>query len=243
MISLIGVEVSRRVQDDRSLDFKRTILDVVRGRYRSPGRKVVLRGLNLEIEPGERLGIIGPNGAGKSTLLKVIAGIIPPTRGSVEVRGVVAPLIELGAGFDPDLSLIDNVVLYGVLLGFEYDEMRKRVDSILEFAQLGALAHTLFKTLSTGMSARLGFAVASHLEPDVLLLDEVFSVGDETFRRLSRARIQSLWDRGTTSVIVSHDRAFIVEACTRTLCLSDGRIAFVGEPNMAARFYLDTLAG
>jgi ABC-type polysaccharide/polyol phosphate transport system ATPase subunit len=197
--------------------------------------------VSLEVLAGERLGIIGPNGAGKSTLLKVIAGIIPPTSGTVEVDGIVAPLIELGAGFDPDLSVIDNVVLYGVLLGFDYGLMRKRVESILGFAQLETHAHALVKTLSSGMSARLSFAVASDLEPDILILDEVFAVGDELFRRRSRERIEGLWARGTTSVIVSHDLDFILETCTRAICISGGRVAFSGDPRPATRFYLDTL--
>jgi ABC-type polysaccharide/polyol phosphate transport system ATPase subunit len=222
------------------MDLKRTVLDAVRGRYQKPARKTVLRGVTLTIDAGERVGIIGPNGAGKSTLLKVMAGIIPPTAGTVAVDGVVAPLIELGAGFDPDLSVIDNIVLYGVLLGFDYRVMQERVSPILEFAQLGQVSHALVKTLSSGMSARLGFAVASDLEPDVLLLDEVFAVGDEAFRRRSRDRIQRLWDRGTTSVVVSHDLHFIVETCTRAICLGGGRLAFVGPPKQAARFYLDT---
>jgi ABC-type polysaccharide/polyol phosphate transport system ATPase subunit len=241
MIRLHDVSLTRRVQDDRSLDLKRTMLDVLRGRYRPPQRKSVLRAVSLTIEAGERLGIIGRNGAGKSTLLKVIAGIIPPSAGTVEVKGVVAPLIELGAGFDPDLSVIDNIVLYGVLLGFDYHAMQARVGPILEFAQLGEFAHALVKTLSSGMWARLGFAVASDLEPDVLLLDEVFAVGDEEFRRRSRERIERLWNRGTTSIVVSHDLPFIVETCTRAICLAGGRVAVMGDPRPAARFYIDTL--
>jgi ABC-type polysaccharide/polyol phosphate transport system ATPase subunit len=197
--------------------------------------------VSLDVQAGERLGIIGPNGAGKSTLLKVIAGIIPPTSGTVEVTGIVAPLIELGAGFDPDLSVIDNIVLYGVLLGFDFDAMRARIDTILAFAQLEDYAHSLVKTLSSGMSARLSFAVASDLEPDILILDEVFAVGDEMFRRRSRERIEGLWRRGTTSVIVSHDLEFIQETCTRAMCVAGGLISFIGNPRSAARFYIDTL--
>ncbi len=241
MIRLRDVILTRRVQDDRSLDLKRTVLDVLRGRYKSPERTPVLRGMSFDVQAGERLGIIGPNGAGKSTLLKVIAGIIPPTSGTVEVSGIVAPLIELGAGFDPDLSVIDNIVLYGVLLGFDFHVMRKRIDPILAFAQLEDHAHALVKTLSSGMSARLSFAVASDLEPDILILDEVFAVGDEMFRRRSRERIEGLWDRGTTSVIVSHDLDFILETCTRAMCVSGGLIAFTGAPKSATRFYIDTL--
>ncbi len=241
MIALHDVGLTRRKQDERSLDFKRTLFDLASGKYRKPERATILRGISFDVEPGERLGIIGPNGAGKSTLLKVIAGIISPTSGTLEVGGVVAPLIELGAGFDPDLSVTDNVVVYGVLLGFDYREMRERVAEVIAFAQLEAYAEALFKTMSSGMAARLGFSVASSLEPDILLLDEVFAVGDESFRHRSQARIEALFERGTTSVIVSHDLNFIIETCSRVLCIIGGRLAFAGSPKAAVRYYLDTV--
>jgi ABC-type polysaccharide/polyol phosphate transport system ATPase subunit len=241
VIRLNDVVLTRRLQNDQSLDLKRSLFNALRGRYKRPERTAVLRGINLSVKPGERIGIIGPNGAGKSTLLKVIAGILQPSSGTVRVEGIVAPLIELGAGFDPDLSAIENVVLYGVLLGFDYKQMQERAGAILAFANLADHSRSLVKTLSSGMSARLAFAVASDLKPDILLLDEVFAVGDEAFRRRSRERIEGLWATGTTSMIVSHDLGFVAETCTRSLCISGGRIAFAGEPKAASRFYLDTV--
>ena len=241
MIALRGVSLDRHVQHEHSLDLKRSLFALLKGEYRAPERRSVLRDVSFDIGVGERLGIIGSNGAGKSTLLKVIAGILTPTHGSIEVPGVVAPLIELGAGFDPDLSVYDNVVTYGVLLGLPREVMRARMDEILAFAELEAYRTTLVKTLSSGMLARLGFAVATDVEADVLLIDEVLSVGDERFRKKSQARIAAFWERGITSVIVSHDLDFIANACSRVLCLDRGRIAFLGAPRLAVRFYLDVV--
>ncbi len=240
-IVLHHVSLERRVQDERAMDLKRSVFAFVQGRYRKPDRRQVLRDISFQAQPGERIGIIGSNGAGKSTLLKVIAGVIPATSGEVCVAGTTAPLIELGAGFDPDLSVGDNIVMYGVLLGYSRAMMMERTDAILEFAQLQTYRHALVKTLSSGMSARLGFAIATDVRPDVLLLDEVLAVGDERFQKKSRDRIEGLWGREATSLIVSHDLAFIEQACHKALCLDRGRVAFVGQPRTAIRFYLDTV--
>ena len=241
MIRLHDVSLDRHVQHEHSLDLKRSLFAFLKGEYRAPKKRSVLREITLEVPPGERLGIIGANGAGKSTLLKVIAGILTPTMGSVRVPGVVAPLIELGAGFDPDLSVFDNVVMYGVLLGLSREKMLARMDEILAFAELESYRTTLVKTLSSGMLARLGFAVATDVEADILLIDEVLSVGDERFRKKSQARIAAFWERGITSVIVSHDLDFVARACNRVLCLDRGRAVFIGAPKLALRFYLDVV--
>ena len=241
-IVLHHVSLERREQDERAMDLKRSVFAFVQGRYRRPDRRQVLRDISFQAQPGERIGIIGSNGAGKSTLLKVIAGVIPATSGEVRVAGTVAPLIELGAGFDPDLSVGDNIVMYGVLLGYSRAMMMERTDAILEFAELQTYKWALVKTLSSGMAARLGFAVASDVHPDVLLLDEVFAVGDEAFRDKSRSRIEQLWATGTASIVVSHDLAFVSEMCSRAVCMDGGRIAFAGAPHMAVRFYLDAIA-
>lgn len=240
-IVLRGVQLDRPMQNEFSHDLKRTLLALVRGKYRGSGRRRVLRDVNFSATPGERIGIVGANGSGKTTFLKVIAGILPPTGGSVEADGLIAPLIELGAGFDPELSVQDNVVLYGVLLGYPRDRMLRRVDEILEFAELEQYRWAPVKTLSSGMTARLGFAIATDVDPDILLIDEVLSIGDEHFRRKCKERLDRFWHGPTTVLVVSHDLAFIEQSCDRVLCVDRGRIAFDGAPRTAIRFYLDAV--
>jgi ABC-type polysaccharide/polyol phosphate transport system ATPase subunit len=229
------------MQNEFSHDLKRTLLALARGKYRPPGRRRVLRDVNFAAAAGERIGIVGANGSGKTTFLKVIAGILAPSAGNATAEGLVAPLIELGAGFDPELSVQDNVVLYGVLLGYPRVRMSQRVDEILEFAELEPYRWAPVKTLSSGMTARLGFAIATDVDPDILLIDEVLSIGDEHFRRKSKERLDRFWHGTTTVLVVSHDLAFIEQSCDRVLCIDRGRIAFDGAPRTAIRFYLDAV--
>ncbi|HET9393775.1 MAG TPA: ABC transporter ATP-binding protein [Candidatus Rubrimentiphilum sp.] len=238
---MTGVSLARPVQNEFSHDLKRTVLALARGRYRPPGRRLVLRDVNVATVSGERVGVIGANGSGKSTLLKLIAGILTPTAGSVQTCGLLAPLVELGAGFDPELSVQDNVVLYGVLLGYPRARMAGRIEEILEFAELQQYRWAPVKTLSSGMTARLGFAIATDVDPDILLLDEVLAIGDEQFRRKCKERLDRFWHGQTTVMVVSHDLAFIEQSCDRVLCIDRGRIAFDGVPRTAIRFYLDAI--
>ena len=187
-----------------------------------------LREVSFAVNRGERLAIIGPNGAGKSTLLKVIAGIIPPSVGRVVVRGRIAPLIELGAGFDPYLTGRENVFLYGSLLGFPQKELERRFDRIVKFAELGEFIDVPLMNYSVGMSTRLGFAIATDVEPDLLLLDEVFSVGDAAFKQKSEARMETFKAEGVTILLVSHNMDLIRETCSRTLFLQYGRVIAIG---------------
>jgi len=187
-----------------------------------------LREVSFAVNSGERLGLIGPNGAGKSTLLKVIAGIIPPSVGRVVVRGRIAPLIELGAGFDPYLTGRENVFLYGSLLGFPQKELERRFDRIVKFAELEEFIDVPLMNYSVGMSTRLGFAIATDVEPDLLLLDEVFSVGDAAFKQKCEARMEAFKAKGVTILLVSHDMNLIRETCSRTVFLQHGRIVAIG---------------
>ena len=221
----------RRTQEEMSYDLKGTILHSLTRKYKPPARRRVLEDLSIKIWRGEKIGIIGENGSGKSTLLKVISGILELSEGLATVHGRIAPLIELGAGFDPDLSLTDNIIYYGVLLGFTKAEMRERVDRILAFAELESRAHEPLKALSSGMNARLAFSVATDEHPDILLLDEVLSVGDENFRAKSAARLQRLWSEHATVLIVSHELAFIESQCNRVIWLQQGRKVAEGIPS------------
>jgi ABC-type polysaccharide/polyol phosphate transport system ATPase subunit len=237
VIELRDVSLWRRTQEEFHYDLKRLIFNLLRGRHRAPARRKVLDAVSLGVDPGEKVGIIGENGSGKTTLLKVICGILSPTRGTRITNGAIAPLIELGAGFDPQLSLIDNVIYYGLLLGIERRRIRQHVDSILDFAELQEYRNEPVKTLSSGMTARLGFSIATEFRPDILILDEVLAVGDESFARKCRERIDHLWDEHVTILVVSHQLDFILKACDRGIWIEKGAILYDGSPSQAVLQY------
>ncbi len=239
IIRLDQVSLWRRTQEEFSYDLKKTILSLFEGKYRQPAKKLVLDRIDLVVEKGEKIGIIGANGSGKSTLLKIISGILQPTSGKIRVKGQVAPLIELGAGFDPEISVMDNIILYGVLLGFSRAEMKKRTQSILEFAELEDYALMPVKGLSSGMVARLGFAIATDVQPDILILDEVLSVGDESFKNKCKQRMDQFWDAKVTVLVVSHSMNFIQESCDKAIWLSKNKIKLSGEANEVVKCYLE----
>ena len=241
VIRLDEVSLWRRTQEEFSYDLKKTLLSILEGKYRQPAKKLVLDKIDLVVERGEKIGIVGANGSGKSTLLKIISGILKQTSGTVRVRGQIAPLIELGAGFDAEISVMDNILLYGVLLGFSRAEMRERTKSILEFAELQDYALVPVKGLSSGMVARLGFAIATDVQPDILILDEVLSVGDESFKNKCKRRIEQFWDRNATVLVVSHDLKFVRQSCVRGVWLDRGKINFMGNADETVDCYLNSL--
>ncbi|MGK7873124.1 MAG: ABC transporter ATP-binding protein [Xenococcaceae cyanobacterium] len=241
VIRLDQVSLWRRTQEEFSYDLKKTVLSLLAGKYGKAVRKLVLDRIDLVVEGGEKVGIIGANGSGKSTLLKVICGILQPTSGKMRVRGQIAPLIELGAGFDVELSVMDNIILYGVMLGFSRQEMKDRAQLILEFAELEDYALAPVKALSSGMVARLGFAIATDVQPDILILDEVLSVGDENFKKKCQQRIEKFWDGHATVLVVSHALDFIKESCQRAIWLDQGKIRFAGNADEAVSYYLSAI--
>lgn len=241
VIRLNQVSLTRRTQEELTYDLKKTILSLLEGKYRKPARKLVLDKIDFAINRGEKVGIIGANGSGKSTLLKVISGILQPTSGSLWIRGRISPLIELGAGFDPNMSVMSNIVLYGVLLGYSRTAMLSKADSILEFADLQGYATVPVKALSSGMVARLGFSIATDVQPEILILDEVLAVGDESFRQKSQKRMRSLWDGHATVLVVSHDLNEIQRSCNRAIWLDRGRIRYIGRADEAVANYLDAI--
>ncbi|MEB3120904.1 MAG: ABC transporter ATP-binding protein [Snowella sp.] len=241
VIRLDQVSLYRRTQEEFSYDLKKTLLSFLEGKYRKPSKKLILDKVDLVVNAGEKIGIIGSNGSGKSTMLKLICGILKPTTGNLWVKGEIAPLIELGAGFDPDLSVRDNIVLYGVMLGFSRKEMKERVFSILDFAELQDYMFAPVKSLSSGMSARLGFAIATDVQPDILILDEVLSVGDESFKNKCQKRIDKLWDHHTTILVVSHGLEFIQKSCERAIWLDRGKIRFAGSTEETISHYLESV--
>jgi ABC-type polysaccharide/polyol phosphate transport system ATPase subunit len=202
-----------------------------------------LRDVDLTVRRGECLGLIGSNGSGKSTLLRIIAGIYAPTRGRVTVRGRVTPMIELGVGFHPDLSGRENVYLNTSLYGLSRRETDDIYDAVVDFSELAEFMDLPVKNYSSGMYVRLGFSVAAHLEPDVLLVDEVLAVGDERFQQKCLARMEDVRRRGTTVVLVSHDMNTIEHMCDRAYLLVRGQPDLEGEPAKVIARYREVLAG
>jgi ABC-type polysaccharide/polyol phosphate transport system ATPase subunit len=198
-----------------------------------------LRDVSFTLGRGERLGIIGANGAGKSTLLRLMARIYTPSAGTLTIRGNVAPLIEMGAGFNPELSGTDNILLNGAMLGFTRREMQAKVDGIYEFTGLREFAELPLKYYSSGMYTRLGFAIATEIEPEILLIDESLGTGDAAFLDKARARILGLLDRSSVVVIVSHDLRILRELCTRGIWLRRGQIAGDGPIDEVIDRYLE----
>lgn len=196
-----------------------------------------LRDINLEIPQGQTLGIVGGNGAGKSTLLRVAAGIIVPTAGEAITRGVLAPLIELGTGFDLELSGRENIYFNGSLLGRSKAMMAQRLDEIVEFADLGEFIDAPIRTYSTGMVARLAFSIATTVDADVILLDEILSVGDSSFKEKCEERIERFCERGSTVVLVSHDMAAITRLCDRAIWLHHGKLRADGPSRDVVETY------
>jgi ABC-2 type transport system ATP-binding protein len=201
-----------------------------------------LRDVDLTVGRGECMGLIGANGSGKSTLLRIIAGIFVPTTGYVTVHGMVTPMIELGVGFHPDLSGRENVYLNTSLYGLSRRDTDAIYDSIVDFSELAEFMDLPIKNYSTGMHARLGFAVAANLQPDVLLVDEVLAVGDERFKQKCLARMEEVRRRGTTIVLVSHDLATVERMCDRACLLVQGRLELEGEPSKVVTRYREVLA-
>ncbi len=221
----------------------RTLKELIVTRGRGRGEDVwALSGVEAHVQPGEAVGLVGRNGSGKTTLLKLIGGIIKPTRGRVEAGGKVASLLELGAGFHPEFTGRENVFLNGALHGLSRAEIRERMDEIVAFAGIGHYLDLPVRTYSAGMYMRLGFAVAAHVDADVLLLDEIFAVGDEEFQRKCFGRISQFKQHGGTIVFVSHDAASVERLCERAVLLREGMVEFDGPTHEAILRYRSHLA-
>jgi ABC-type polysaccharide/polyol phosphate transport system ATPase subunit len=241
-IELRNVSLRLRVFGDSVPSIKESAMNrLLRRRVRENREFWLYRDLDLRIDHGERVGIIGLNGAGKSTLLKIICGIYNPTLGKVSVRGRIAPLIELGAGFNPELSGLENIMLNGVLLGWPPDEMRAKVDGILEFAELKDSAGMPLKYYSTGMLMRLAFAVASDVDPEVLVIDELFAGGDARFVERARTRMEHLFDSSHIVVMVSHRLELVQAMCTRVVWIDKGQILEDGPTDEVIDHYTTRL--
>ncbi|HET7784576.1 MAG TPA: ABC transporter ATP-binding protein [Myxococcales bacterium] len=202
-----------------------------------------LRHVSLQIDPGEAIALVGHNGSGKSTLLKTVAGVLQPSEGEVVTQGRISPMIELGAGFDPELTGRDNVYLNGALLGFTRRQMEAKFDRIVAFSELGDFIDMPIKNYSSGMYARLGFAIAQDVEPDILIVDEVLAVGDERFQEKCKARIRDFRAAGVTFCFVTHGLQGARELCPRAAVLHHGRLAFDGPIDQAWERYRELERG
>ena len=201
-----------------------------------------VKNVSLEVPRGQMLGLIGRNGSGKSTLLKIIAGVYKPTAGRVSVQGKIAPLIELGAGFHHELTGRENILLNGLLMGYSKEEMRQREQSIIDFAEIGEFIDAPIKQYSSGMHTRLAFAVATEVDPQVLILDEILAVGDAAFQQKCFARIQNFREAGKTILFVSHAMPTVIRFCDRAILLENGSMVADGDPAEVAEIYQELVS-
>lgn len=198
---------------------------------------LALQNISLEVKRGEAWGLIGTNGSGKSTLLKLICGILKPYKGSVQVNGTIAPLIELGAGFDPELTARENIYLNGAILGHSKTFMQQHFDEIIAFAELQDFVDAPLKNFSSGMAARLGFAVATIVKPDILIVDEVLAVGDQAFQEKCRKKMETMLSNGTTLLFVSHSINQVKELCQKAIWIDKGKMKAIGcVENVTAQY-------
>jgi len=235
-ISVNGVSMMFNLNKDKVMGLKEYVVKAVK-RQLYYEEFWALKDISFEVKRGEVLGVMGLNGSGKSTLLKLIAGVFKPTKGSIDVRGDIAPLLELGAGFDLEFSAKENVFMNGAMFGHPPSYMDNIYDAIMDFAELWEFEHVPLKNFSSGMSARLGFSVATHVNPEILIIDEILGVGDWRFQQKCEKRIEEMLSGGCTVLMVSHSGATIKEMCSRALLLQKGQMVCIGDVNDVCRVY------
>ena len=236
IVSVDHVSMRFSLASERVDSFKEYVIKTVK-RQLSYDEFWALKDVSFSINRGDALGLIGLNGSGKSTMLKVIAGVLKPTKGSVKVNGTVAPLIELGAGFDMDLTAEENVFLNGALLGYARQEMEAHYDDIVKFSELHDFMNTPVKNFSSGMVSRLGFSIATIGTPDILIVDEVLAVGDFHFQEKCQNRIKEMLEKGTTLLFVSHSIQQVESLCNKIVWLEKGNLKMFGEAKGIAEIY------
>jgi ABC-type polysaccharide/polyol phosphate transport system ATPase subunit len=237
VILLENVTVQYRAPEEPIGTFKEFAIRLIQGRVRYK-EFLALKQINLQVNRGEIFGVIGRNGAGKSTLFKVISRVLIPTSGRIWIKGRVSPLLGLGAGFHPELTGRENIYLNGTLLGHSHHDIENHMEDIIEFSELGNFINAPIRSYSSGMIARLGFAVATTWEPEILLLDEVLAVGDEAFRRKCQIRMEGFRNNsGTTILIVSHQMSTVQSMCDRVAWIEQGNIKCIGPANDVVQAY------
>lgn len=227
MIEVSDVTMRFRMNNDKILSLKEFVTTAIRGKL-NYNEFTALEHVSFDVKKGETLGLIGHNGAGKSTMLKVISGILKPTEGSVTCKGNIVPMLELGSGFDFDLNGRENIFLNGAILGYSEEFLKSKYEEIVEFSELGQFIEMPIRNYSSGMLARLAFSIATVVKPEILIVDEILSVGDANFQEKSRARMMELMGGGTTVLFVSHSLDQIREMCSRVVWLEHGRVKMCG---------------
>ena len=227
-----------KITKDKIDTLKEYIIRTIKRNKKEKEKVRVLNDISFDVYKGDRVGILGFNGAGKSTLLKILAGIYEPTHGSISINGKVAPLLELGAGFDKNYTGKNNIYLNGAFLSMDEDFINAKYNEILEFSELGEYINYPVKNYSSGMRAKLGFSIATLVEPDILIVDEILSVGDIKFRKKSSEKIKSMMSEGVTVLLVSHSIGQIREICNKCIWIEDGHLVMEGEANEVCDAYV-----
>lgn len=236
VIKADNLGIKYNLSEQKVDDFKDYIIKAVKGEL-NYNEFWALKNVSFEIEAGDHVGILGLNGAGKSTLLKAIAGVLKPTEGTVQTKGKIVPLLELGAGFDRQYTGAENIYLYGAVLGYSRKFINSKFNEIVEFSELEDFINVPVKNYSSGMKSRLGFAIATAVQADILILDEVLAVGDAKFRKKCEAKIKEMFANGTTVLFVSHSLPQVKKLCDKALLLEHGRVAAYGDTERIARVY------
>ena len=236
MLKVNHVSISYKIGDFKDIGLKEWTMRHLKHQYRVETFMAV-EDVSFELLEGDMLGIIGANGAGKSTLLKAVTGVMEPREGHIERNGNISALLELGSGFDGDLTVKENAYLRGAMLGYTKEFMDETYEQILDFSELQEFADRPFKQLSTGMQSRLAFSIASLVQPEILILDEVLSVGDAKFRKKCEERVQSMFDQGVTVIFVSHSTQQVLRMCNKGILLEQGRLIAYGDVEEVVSFY------
>lgn len=236
MIEVNNVSMRFRLANDRINSIKEYIVQMLHGKLQYREFEA-LKNVSFDVQRGEVVGLIGYNGAGKSTILKIISGVLQPSEGSVSVHGNIAPMLELGSGFDYDMTGKENIFLNGAILGYSEAFLNSKYDEIVSFSEVGDFIHVPLRNYSSGMVARLAFSVATVIEPEILIVDEVLSVGDAAFQKKSHARMMELMRGGTTVLFVSHNMRQIRNMCNRVVWLESGQVKMFGDTELVCTVY------
>ncbi len=250
MINIENVSMKFNLGIEKNFSIKQAFVNLLDPKIRKKKKEEkkkntfwALKNVSFHVDKGEVVGLIGSNGAGKSTLLKVVSGVMKPTKGKVQVNGVISPMIELGAGFDEELTARENIFLNGAILGYKKEFLTEKFDEIVEFSELKDFLDVPVKNFSSGMVAKLAFSIATIVDPEILIVDEILSVGDIKFQEKSRKKMLELIKGGTTVLYVSHSIESIKELCTKVVWLNQGQIVEIGDPETMCNKYYKKLMG
>ena len=243
MIKLTNVGMRFNLGIEKSFSFKQLFISLLSFKKTKKDYFWALKNIDLEISKGEVFGFVGSNGAGKSTLLKVVSGVMKPTTGKVEVNGVISPMIELGAGFDAELTARENIYLNGAVLGYSEKFINEKFQEIVDFSELHEFLNAPVKNFSSGMITRLAFSIATVVNPEILIVDEILSVGDLNFQAKSRKKMDVMISGGTTVLYVSHSLDAVKSICTKTVWLEHGKIKMIGNPTDVCEAYRKSQMG